>query len=106
MTFKSLRPGGKSGPSYVCRVLPTGNMKGAHVRNFAGEDFGKVDEFVVDFESGRIAATSWSPLGGFLGIGDKLFAVPWDLFSTRTDDHEFFLDVEKQMLLDALRVRR
>ena len=39
--------------------------------------------------------------GGFLGIGDKLCAVPWELFTVRAADHEFLLDVEKQMLQDA-----
>jgi sporulation protein YlmC with PRC-barrel domain len=81
-------------------VLAVSTQKGARVRNFAGEDLGKVDDFVVDFDSGRIAFVVVS-VGGFLGIGDRLFAVPWELVSTRTDEHEFYLDVEKQMLLDA-----
>jgi sporulation protein YlmC with PRC-barrel domain len=82
------------------RVLAASSQKGAQVHNFAGEQLGKVDDFVLDFDSGRIAFVIVS-VGGFLGFGDKLFAVPWDLFSTRKDHHEFFLDVEKQMLLDA-----
>src|SRR5258708_756370 len=73
---------------------------GARVHNFAGQDLGKVDDFVLDFDSGRIAYVVVS-VGGFLGLGDKLFAVPWDLFSVRTEDHVLFLDMEKQMLLDG-----
>jgi len=73
---------------------------GARVHNFAGEDLGKVDDFVLDFDSGHIAYVVVS-VGGFLGLGDKLYAVPWDLFSIRTEDHELFLDMEKQMLLDG-----
>jgi sporulation protein YlmC with PRC-barrel domain len=81
-------------------VFAAGSMKGARVHNFAGEDLGKIDEFVLDFESGRIVFVVIS-LGGFLGIGDRLFAVPWELFSIRTGTHDFFLDVDKQMLIDA-----
>jgi|SRR6516165_3718536 sporulation protein YlmC with PRC-barrel domain len=82
------------------RILAAGSLRGARVRNFAGEDLGKIDEFVVDFDTGRITYVIVS-MGGFLGIGDKLFAAPWELFSAHPGDHEFFLDVEKQMLLDS-----
>jgi len=82
------------------RVHAVSALKGARVHNFAGEDLGKVDDFVMDFDSGRVAYVVVA-VGGFLGMGDRLFPVPWDLFTTRTEDHEFFLDVEKQMLLDA-----
>jgi len=81
-------------------ILPAGTLKGTRVHNFAGEELGKVDEFVLDFDSGRISYVVVS-VGGFLGIGDKLFPVPWELFTMHTGDHEFFLDVDKQMLLDA-----
>jgi hypothetical protein len=75
-------------------------VKEARVCNFSGEELGKVDEFVIDFDIGRIAYVVVA-VGGFIGIGEKLFAVPWELFSIRADDHAFFLDVENQMLLDA-----
>ena len=82
------------------RVLAVSTLRGTRVHNFAGEVLGKVDEFVVDLGSGRISYVVLS-LGGFLRIGDKLFPVPWELFSTRAENHEFFLDMDKQMLLDA-----
>ncbi len=46
-------------------------------------------------------------VGGFPGLsGDKLAAVPWELFSMRSgeqpsDVDRFFVDIDKQMLLDA-----
>lgn len=82
------------------RILAAGALKGSRVGNFAGEDLGKVDDLVVDVATGRLAYVIVS-MGGFLGIGDKLFAVPWELFTVRAADHEFLLDVEKQMLRDA-----
>ncbi len=36
-------------------VFAASTLKGDRVRNFAGEDLGKIDEFAVDFDSGRIA---------------------------------------------------
>lgn len=87
-------------PTITHRIHAASTWTGARVHNFAGECLGKVDEFVLDFDAGRIAYVVVS-VGGFLGMGDKLFAVPWDLFSLRTEDHELFLDVEKQLLLDG-----
>ena len=82
------------------RVLATSTLKGSRIFNFAGEELGKVDDLVVDLDSGRLSYVVVS-LGGFLGIRDKLFAVPWDLFSARPGDHQFYLDMDKQMLLDG-----
>src|SRR5208283_5824449 len=81
-------------------VLAASALKGSRVGNFAGEDLGKVDDLVVDVATGRLGYVVVS-VGGFLGIGDKLFAVPWELFTVRAGDHEFLLDIEKQMLMDA-----
>jgi sporulation protein YlmC with PRC-barrel domain len=84
----------------IHNVLAVSALRGSRVHNFAGEVLGKVDEFVVDLDSGRISYVVLS-LGGFLRFGDRLFPVPWQLFSTRPESHEFFLDMDKQMLLDA-----
>ncbi len=81
-------------------ILAASALKGSRVGNFAGEDLGKVDDLAVDVTEGHIAYVIVS-MGGFLGIGDKLRAIPWELFTVRAADHEFLLDIEKQMLLDA-----
>lgn len=39
--------------------------------------------------------------GGFLGVGDKLFAVPWNTMDLNTDKHAFILDVDKDRLKNA-----
>lgn len=40
------------------------------------EDLGELREIMVDIESGEIAYAVLS-FGGLFGVGDKLFAVPW-----------------------------
>jgi hypothetical protein len=47
------------------------------VFNRGGEKLGKVEGFGIDPEQGRIAYVGLS-FGGFLGFGDKWFAVPWE----------------------------
>jgi len=81
-------------------IYAAGAFKGAGVHNYAGEALGKVDEFILDFETGRIAYVVVA-MGGFLGLGDKLFAVPWELFTVKPVEHAFYADIEKQMLIDS-----
>ncbi len=36
--------------------------------------------------------------GGFLGMGTKLFAIPWDMLTMKVDDHTLLLNMEKERL--------
>ena len=51
---------------------------GAEVKNLKGDKLGKVEELVLDPTSGTIEYAVIS-FGGFLGMGDKFFAVPFTL---------------------------
>lgn len=82
------------------RVLSATAITGDQVRNSGGEDLGKIEEVMVDLDSGRVAYVVLS-FGGFLGIGDKLFAVPWEALTINSEEHEFVLNVDKQMLVNA-----
>jgi sporulation protein YlmC with PRC-barrel domain len=82
------------------RVLSTSTLSGDPVRNSAGENLGKIEDFMVDLERGRIAYAVLS-FGGVLGIGEKLFAVPWKAMTVDTAEHCFVLNVPKERLKDA-----
>src|SRR5579884_3767601 len=82
------------------RVLSAGTLAGDRVRNAAGEDLGKVEEIMIDLPSGRVAYVVLS-FGGFLGIGDKLFAIPWQALTLNEKDHEFILNVDRNRLENA-----
>lgn len=81
-------------------VLPTSSIIGEEVRNLAGDDLGKIEDIVFDLQDGRIAYAVLS-FGGFLGVGDKLFAIPWSALSMDPDEKYFVLDVDKKMLRNA-----
>jgi hypothetical protein len=70
------------------------------VRNSAGEDLGKVSDIMIDIPTGRVAYAVLS-FGGFLGMGDKLFAVPWDALEVDEDEKCFILNVDKRKLEQA-----
>ena len=79
------------------RVLSAATLNGDKVKNRAGEDLGKIEDIMIDYEQGRIAYAVVS-FGGFLGMGDKLFAIPWKAMEIDASDHSFILDVPKEKL--------
>lgn len=68
---------------------------GSEVRNKSGEKIGDIRDLMVD-GNGTIKLAIVST-GGFLGVGDRLHAVPWDVFALGPkDDH--ILDIDKAHL--------
>jgi sporulation protein YlmC with PRC-barrel domain len=57
-------------------TIRVGDLRGTRVQNTAGADIGRIEDVVLD-RHGNVAYLALS-YGGILGIGDKLFAVPWD----------------------------
>jgi sporulation protein YlmC with PRC-barrel domain len=82
------------------RIMSAGTLAGDRVRNSAGEDLGKIEEIMLDVPTGRVAYAVLS-FGGFLGMGNKLFAIPWEALTLNERDHEFILNVDKQRLDNA-----
>lgn len=82
------------------RVVSAGTITGEQVRNPSGEDLGKIEEIVLDADSGQIAYAVLS-FGGFLGMGDKLFAIPWQSLSFNDEADDFVLNVDREVLKDA-----
>ena len=81
-------------------VLSASTLAGDSVRNAAGENLGKIDEIMIDIPSGRVAYAVLS-FGGFLGMGDKLFAVPWSALKVDEDEKCFILNVDKRTIEQA-----
>jgi sporulation protein YlmC with PRC-barrel domain len=82
------------------RVMAASSLAGDRVKNAAGEDLGKVKELMIDVPSGKIAYAVLS-FGGMLGMGDKLFAVPFAAFTLDEDEKEFILNADKSTLESA-----
>lgn len=82
------------------RILSASSLEGDSVRNPAGEDLGKIEEIMIDIPSGRVGYAVLS-FGGFLGMGNKLFAVPWNAFTIDEENKQFVLNVDKKVLENA-----
>jgi len=71
---------------------------GSDVRTRSGEKIGDIRDLVVDGNGViRLAIVS---TGGFLGVGDRLHAVPWDAMALGPKDDRV-LDIDKAHLKDA-----
>ena len=73
---------------------------GSKVVNVQNEDLGKIEDLVFDVGNGRIAYAVLS-FGGFLGMGDKYFAIPWNAFRFNLTEKRAVLNVDKKLLENA-----
>jgi sporulation protein YlmC with PRC-barrel domain len=82
------------------RVMSASTLTGDKVVNAAGEDLGKIQDIMIDTPTGRVGYAVLS-FGGFLGMGDKLFAIPWDRLSLDEENKRFVLNIDKAKLEKA-----
>ena len=81
-------------------VLSSSTLTGDSVRNAQGEDLGNLKDLMIDTASGKVQYAVLS-FGGWLDMGDKLFAVPWTAFRVDRENECLVLDVPKERLKDA-----
>ncbi len=81
-------------------VLSASSLNGDTVKNVQGEDLGDVKDIMIDTENGQVEYYVLS-FGGFMGMGDKLFAVPPQAMNVDTEDQCMVLNVDKEILETA-----
>jgi sporulation protein YlmC with PRC-barrel domain len=81
-------------------VVSASKIIGEAVINRQNEDLGKIHELVIDAKDGRMAYAVLS-FGGFMGMGNKLFAIPWNAFEFAKTENKLILNVGKEKLKTA-----
>jgi hypothetical protein len=76
------------------------SILGARVINAEREDLGRIEDLVLDVTENRVAYAILS-LGGFLGFGDKHFAIPWEALSLDISEKVAVLSINKERLTNA-----
>ncbi len=81
-------------------------LMGMNIQNATGKSVGEINDLVIDANTGKIryAAVTY---GGFLGIGNKMFAVPFEAFKCHParnapDQTVLMLDVSQEKLEGAV----
>ncbi len=82
------------------RVISAHMFTGSRVRNRMNEELGSIKDIMIDFRSGRVAYLALA-YGGFLGIGEKLFAIPWQAMVLDEDRQCFILDADRSYFENA-----
>jgi len=86
--------------NYMSTILSSSSINGTSVKNASGDDLGNIKDLMIDTGNGKITYAVLS-FGGFLGLGDKYFAIPWSSLSVNTQDETMILDISQERLKDA-----
>lgn len=81
-------------------LMGANTLIGTDVHNHLEEDLGEIKELMLDMSTGSVAYAVLS-FGGFMGMGSKLFAVPWAALRIDAVNKCFVLHVEKAQLETA-----
>ena len=81
-------------------VLKASDLIGMNVQGTDGKKLGDIKDLVIDPEEGGVEYAVLE-FGGFAGIGDKYFAVPWEALQLDETNKRLSLDVHKKDLKNA-----
>jgi len=95
--LKTVESGGESYSTPFSRYLLLSDLPGKKIV-CRGEDCGKVQDVIIDRNSGEIGFLSIDPNQNFLGVGDTKRLVPWSV-ATVTLDGNVRIDASKEMVL-------
>ncbi len=76
------------------------SLAGDAVVNLKGENVGDIKDVMIDMRTGKVSYAVLS-FGSILGVGAKLFAVPWAALTIDGPKKRFVLNVAKDRLKDA-----
>jgi sporulation protein YlmC with PRC-barrel domain len=82
------------------RLIAADQVEGTSVYNPAGDRLGSVEDIMIDKVNGRIAYAVLG-FGGFLGIGDRHYPLPWEKLTYDTDMGGFVVDLDRRVLEGA-----
>jgi len=91
---------GRNGGRQWAKMHKASEISGMNIKNPQNENLGEVEDLVIDLHSGRVIYAVVSS-GGFLGVGEKLLAVPPSAFSPAPDHKHLVLNADKEKLKAA-----
>lgn len=81
-------------------MLSSSSLTGDEVCNLKGENLGHIKDLMIDTGSGQVQYAVMS-CGGFLGMGDRLFAIPWKELELDPEKKRFLLDAQAEWINDG-----
>lgn len=87
-------------PSINTTLLSASTITGDEVFNMRDEKLGTIQDIMIDPATGTIRYAVLAS-GGFLGMGDRLFAIPWNALKLDIENKCFILDIAVERLKQA-----
>jgi len=81
-------------------LIAGAKVSGTAVYNLSGENIGEIHDVMIDKASGKVAYAVMS-FGGFLGIGENHYPIPWPLLKYDTAQGGYVVDLSKSRLEGA-----
>jgi sporulation protein YlmC with PRC-barrel domain len=81
-------------------LIAAKQVQGTTVYDTAMEKLGSVEDVIIDKATGRIAYAILS-FGGFLGIGDRYYPLPWEKLAYNTEIGGYVVDIDRDVLEGA-----
>lgn len=81
-------------------IMSASSLTNEIVRNYHGEDLGRIVDIMIDVPDGKIAYAVMS-FGGFMHMGNKLFAIPWQALTLDQEEKVFKLNVNEEKLRNS-----
>src|SRR5687767_7273246 len=78
-------------------IINTRSIIGDKVKSTDGVDLGEIKELLMDSESGKVEYGVLT-FGGFMGVGGKQIAVPFESFMYHEEGQYFELNVDREVL--------
>ena len=82
------------------RLISSEKVAGSKVENTKGDNLGHIAEIMIDKISGRVGYAVLN-YGSFLGMGGRLFALPWELLKYDTQRDAYIVGVPVERLKNA-----
>src|ERR1700753_3759189 len=79
------------------RLISSAKVTGSKVENTNGDSLGHIEEIMIDKISGRVGYAVLK-YGSFLGMGGKLFALPWDPLKFDTNRNAYIVAIPEERL--------
>lgn len=76
--------------------MSASSLTGDAIKNRKDDTLGHVHDLMIDCATGRVAYVVMTS-GGFLGMGNKLFAIPMSALQLDTEDKCMRLDASKEV---------
>lgn len=91
---------GSASPASKHTLLGVSALSSDDVCNQRGEKLGSIKELLVDLDDGKLAYAVLS-CGGFMSLGEKLYAVPWSALKVDTANKCLVFAADEDRLKEA-----